>query len=542
MPRKSIATVADQRLAEADHPGNQCVDLQVDIVDEDTDELIARWGGRWDRRAKRYVGDAPKARVVRVFGEQKAAVRAFDRWLAELTSGERDDEDWLGEIVMAGGQRSGKTALLITKAIGLAVAVPDAIVWIVTPSEGFYSEPIAYLEQLMPRDWYVSLGWPHWCYTLPNGSTIVMRTAHRAGRLKQGKATAVFINEAQQVSEEGYATLLGRVFDDGGIVVSAANPPDVGDKGTWLTDYASACKRGGRDHAAFYHFHPEKNPHVDQRRILAAKSRMDPRTYAIQIGGEFRGLPDQVLYTWDPTFNERSVPQLGDITGQLTRRSVGRPYKRVIGVDVQMYPWIVGVEFRFFANADDPGNHEAAISWICGEYFIDQGDELVAGAMMVKQLAKQGVKPEETLIVIDASCFHQQAIRDEDKQRPEFKTKGSAHMFMSLGFRVVEPDKHYKRNPDVRDRCRSAASRICTEDEQRLVFADPELAPRTCESTPKWRYNKSTGMPSRSSKHAHGGDALTYVLWRFFPRRRKAGKVEITTVSTLQGRNRTKGY
>ena len=508
------------------------------MVDEATGELLFRFGGRWDRKAKDYAGDAPMSRVVRVFDKQVDFFKAFDRWVGDQLSGERSSDDWLGEIVLAGGQRSGKTAMIIVAAICLAISVPGAIVWIATPSEGFYSEPIAYLEALMPSEWYTSLGWPHWCYSLPNGSQIVMRSAHRVGRLKQGKATAIFCNEAQQVSPEAYAIMLGRVIDDGGIVVSAANPPDVGDKGTWLTDYATQCRRDQRAHAAFYLFDPEKNPHIDQRKLADAKAKVDPRTYAIQFKGEFRGLPDQVLYTWDPLENEKKRPDLGDCTRQFLhyKEGSGRSYDEVVVVDVQNYPWIVATRYKFFRNPKAPDDMERALAWIVGEVFVDQGDEIDAGHMLLRQK----VKPERTLMVIDASCFWQQMQRDEEKQRPEWKGKGSAHMFQSFGFKVVRPDKSMKGNPEVTDRARAAASRICTEAGERLVFADPDLAPRTCETIRKWQFKN--GKPDRRTKFAHAGDTVTYGLWRFFPRRRKAGKVEVTHVSTFAGDKRTKGY
>lgn len=538
MPRNSVQRAAHQRLDEGARASSRYVDLQLDVVDDASGELLYRFGGRWDRKAKDYDGDAPMSRIVRVFDKQLDFFRDLDAWVGDQVTGDRTREDWLGEIVMAGGQRSGKTAMLVVAAIATAISVPGSIVWIVTPSEGFYSEPIAYLEALMPAEWFTSLGWPHWCYSLPNGSQIVLRSAHRTGRLKQGKATAIFVNEAQQVSPEAYAILLGRVFDDGGVVVSAANPPDVGDKGTWLTDYAAQCRRGAREHSAFYLFDPEKNPHIDQRKILDAKSKMDPRTYAIQVKGEFRGLPDQVLYTWDPTENERQRPDLGDVTRQFLQYKEGsaRSYDEVVVVDVQNYPWIVATRYKFFANPEEPTNMDRALAWIVGEVFVDQGDELDTGHMLLRA----GVKPDRTLMVIDASCFWQQQQRDEDKQRAEWKGKGSAHMFMSFGFKVVRPDKAMKGNPDVIDRCRAAASRICTEGGERLVFADPVLAPRTCETIRKWQFKN--GKPDRRTKFAHAGDTVTYGLWRFFPRRRRAGKVDVKHVKSFEGTSRTKGY
>ena len=74
------------------------------------------------------------------------------------------------------------------------------------------------------------------------------------------------------------------------------------------------------------------------------------------------------------------------------------------------------------------------------------------------------------------------------------------------------------------------------------MFLDPKLCPRSIESIRKWK-TRPNGMPSRSAKWAHAGDAITYAVWRFFPRRGETNKVEtIPMQKRFEGRDRLKGF
>lgn len=128
------------------------------------------------------------------------------------------------------------------------------------------------------------------------------------------------------------------------------------------------------------------------------------------------------------------------------------------------------------------------------------------------------------------------------KQRVDFRGKGSMDMFRGAGFRhVVPPDNVMRKNPEIADRCRAANARIGTKKDSRYLFVDPKLCPKTCESLKLWR-TMPNGLPSRTSRYAHAGDALTYAVWRFFPRRVETSKVEVQTFKRFQGPNRMRGF
>jgi hypothetical protein len=527
--RTSIQAEADRRLSEADRAVDRFVDLQLDWTDYDG-RRIARFGGKWDRTERCYVGDADTSRVVKMHPGQIPAAEWFYDWLAQHSGAKPRDPHPIFHALFAGGRRGGKTTLAVDALVAYAVAIPESENWVVTVSDAFYDEPIDYIERSMPEFWYRSLGAPHWSFYLVNGSSIEMRSGYTPRKLKRGRADLVMINEAQQIKKQAMTTVEAATIDVGGLVISAANPPDVGDEGTWVAELAAEAGRGQRKHARYFFFDPEKNPEIDQVALKAKAESMSRREYRVQILGEFLLPPDAVLHEWDngPDGNEMPVPELGvDVTEAFTARYEGRAARDIIGVDIQNFPWHAAVRLRVFDNPQFPGVLEQALMWGVGEVFLEKGDEgQLAEALKDHEFRGELIDPATALVVMDASGRWQQATRDTFKQKKEYKGRGSMDIFRRHGFLdVVPPDRYMKANPEVMDRVRAANARICTYSGRRLLFVDPLLCPETVASIRAWR-TAPTGLPSRRQNAAHAGDALTYVLWRFWPRRGLGDKVE----------------
>lgn len=537
--RTGIGKLADQRLdADARENARYC-DLQLELLDEKTGEVLGVFGGKWDRLRKDFDGSAKRSKKITLHEGQLDAARWFDRWIESYLSGE-SDEPKIFDSVFYGGRRGGKSALAFAIVVAFAVTVPGATVWVVVPSELYLTEPQAYLEAIMPKEWYEQLGAPHWTYYLANGSTITIRSAHVPRKLKQGKADFIMLNEGQAIPNQSYDTLSASIVDVGSMILTATNPPDVGDPGDWVSNVVAGAERGDMEHAKAFFFDPEMNPHIDQTALRALAQKYDPHTYDVQIRGLFLLTPDTVLHTWNKKDNERPIPELAgaDCTREFTKFFEGIELDDIISVDVQKYPWIAAVRFRAFRNPMAPNDMEQAFMWAVGEAFVDQGDEIDCADAMIKA----GCDVDRTLVIMDASCDWQQAQREVAKQRPLFKGKGSMDMFRGRGFvHVVPPDPNMASNPDVADRCRAANARIGSKSGGRFVFADPKRAPLTIASIRHWK-TKAGGMPSRTSKHAHGGDCISYAIWRFFPRRGEKTKVDITAIKRFSGRDRLKGF
>jgi hypothetical protein len=541
MPRQSIDRVASQRLNEAAHASARLCNLQIDLLDENDDSLIARLGGQWDRKAKEYTGDAPRSRVIRLHkGQLEYADWFCNVWLDRHINGWTEDDDPIYLSLVAGGRRGGKTFLLTALSCAYACAVPGAIVWIVTPSdvEGYGEELRAYIERIMPRDWYTSLGSPHWRYDLVNGSCIRFLSGFSSGKLKKGTASLVFINEAQQVPKTSYNNAAASVADEGGMVIAAANPPDTGDKGTWVSDVAAETSNGTRVNAKSFFIDPLDNPHIDYRALLALRDSMDEHEFDVQIRGMFLNARNTVLHAWNRTENERPRPDMGECTAQFTRWHEGVAYDHIVSIDVQKFPWMVASVGHAYRNPEAPDDMTQAFIWFDDEVFIENGDEVDTA----EELIAKGYKPYNTLVICDASGDYQQAERNVEMQRPEYKGKGSWDMLRGCGFtNIVGPDANMSKNPDVVERVRAANGRIGTKSRKRYVFADPKRAPRSVRTIGDWK--NVNGIPSRRAKSAHCGDTMTYLIWRFFPRRKSAsGKVEFKVLKKFEGAKRTRGF
>jgi hypothetical protein len=554
VPRSSTRQLVREQLSTAARDESDFLELQIDWVRYKSGTPIARFGGLWDRVEKRFDGEAERSRTIEVHAAQIEAVTRFRTWMIDHLNGDREIDPRIREIIegdldldaetgallglsemfLTGGRRSGKTVVMEGILCSYAIAVPGSIVWTVVPSENFFSEPKKVINRIMPKAWFDFLGDPHNTYFIANGSEHVIRSGHKPTSLKQGEAALVGTNESQQITAESYRNARGATVDSGGFTLVAANPPTLGDVGTWVLDAVTQCEKGERPGSEHYFCDPLDNPHIDIRKLLALRSGMTEHDWQTQIRGRMLQLPDRVLYTWERLENERRPPDIGEVTHAfLTAHEGDRAnWKQIVVVDVQSFPWIACGIARVFRDPRAPSDEKAGLFWLVDEVAIAQGDEVDVCA----ELKAKGIDGERTLVIMDASCRWFQMQRDLMKQRPNYKGKGSMDVFRRCGFpHVVPPDRKMKGNPDVFERIRATNATVRPADNIRGLYIDPEKCPNACESARKWRMHKS--KPSRTSNMAHFGDVLGYLVWRFFPRRGSPSKM----VSEAMAREHAEG-
>lgn len=519
------------------------INLQLDFRRYKSGTPVARFGGLWNTETAAWEGDAPRSRVIEVHANQIEAVELVDRWLADHLRGGReglheriremiegnieiDAENahilGLSELMFSGGRRAGKTAIMESLLTALAVAIERSTVWTVTPAESKHTEPVETLMEIMPIDWYHYNAWPQYTFYMANGSKHRMLSGHVPGNLKQGKALAVGFNEAQQIKAAAYMTGRGATVDQGGFSMIAANPPIAGDIGTWVLDAAVQCENDERFGAQHFFFDPLLNPHIDPSKLLALKSSMAAHDWETQVRGRMLQLPDHVLYEWSRSENERRPPDIGKCTREfLTAHEGDRAYwDHLIVFDVQSYPFVAVLVFDIYRDPAAPHDPKAGILWGVEEVALVQGDEVDA----CQELRRRGIRGDRSLVVMDASCAWQQAVREKINQRPLYVGKGSMDIVRKCGFpHVVPPDRKMKGNPDVFDRIRCTNALVKSADGRRGLYLSPKC-PTAIESARRWRMAK-TGKPDRRGDAAHFGDVLGYAGWRFFPRRGSASRL-----------------
>ncbi len=534
---RSITDIIERRHRERTVEGERFVPIAMTFVLDG--EVVLRVGGRWDRRADDY--DQPAApgmpgAVVRIHPGQEAAVRWFGEWLeshverrvaAEAEHGPRrellDLEETPVEVeidldpahayaaLFAGGRRAGKTWIAVELAVAYAVAVPRAIVWLVSPTDTTDGELVRYVRAALPKAWIdreTGEGWE-----LCNGSQLLLLSAYNPEGLKQGEAHLVVLNEGQRMHHRAYTLARGAVVDHAGLVIVCANPPVEAKDQQWVVDFAAEAQAGRRQ-ALYLHFDARKNPHIDVQALYALAAELDERTAAIEVWGEFRAAADAVAYNWVRLENEKPPPigEMPDVTEAfLAGIEEGTGILQVVGLDVQRIPYIGGPVFRFFGSP----NRDEVLAWIVDEIVLDGGDEVDFCAAL--ELA--GYAPDQTLIVCDATAEYQHSRRrNTDQPPPEWQGRGSWSIIKQEGYRrIVAPDRKMRRkNPAIQDRVRAFTSLICSDGVRRL-FADPIAAPRSCKAIREWK--QQHGTAHRTQYEAHLGDGISYPVIRFFPRR-----------------------
>jgi hypothetical protein len=538
MSRTSREDLYEQTLAEAQ---GSLVDLRVDWLSEVDGERLLSVGGVWDRGVKNWTGDeATRALVLRIHPGQLEAATYMARWYRAWMAGELLLDKKGREVhsmLLAGGRRSGKTDLMIDGGITWAVMVPGARCWFVSPAQPETEELDEDITGKLPREWVVTeLGAPWFRRTLVNGSTIHLRSAHEPAKLKRGRADWVGMNEAQNQTKKAYFTCRGATADNAGLLVMAANPPDT-EEGMWVMDYAEEVDSGRRPGRRFL-LDPKKNPHIHLASLLDLEHEMDPRTFAIEVRGEFLPSIDAVFHQFSETENMALPPTLSssNVTTEFLKKRISnqREWECLVGIDLQRYPWVCAVVYKFFVN---PLGGEP-LAWVVDELVIDQGDE----NDMCDELEKRGYDRQRTLLILDASGFYQDIERT--------KGRGSSEVFMQRGWIwCYRPDPDMLKNPDVMERLKVANSRMRSvvvdpvtleiQAYRRHWFVSPECI-YTIRSCKYWK-NKN-GIPNKKSDFAHVGDALSYPLWHLYPRKVEKTKVELETIEQGSRRDEMEGY
>jgi hypothetical protein len=514
------------------------VDMRLDF--EHAGDVLLSIGGVWDRieslQSRDYIRESDRRVVVRIHDGQEKAVRWFATWLAahahrrvsppafsleELEQATLDvDPAHAYSALFAGGRRGGKTWIAAADAAAYAVAFPGSIVWIVSPSDQKHDEIRRYLPGVIPVEWLEHQ--TAFSYELANGSAILLKSAYAADGLKEGKADLVILNEGQMMNKRAYTVARGAVVDSSGLVLVCANPPVERKDHVWVSDFAADAGAGKRA-SVFVEFNPLLNPHIDRRALLAMKAEVDERTFAIEVLGQFRGPADAVAYNWNRLDNEIPVPRdFIDVTASfLASENEGPGISRVLGLDVQRFPYIGGPVYKFYVPPGVAPTRETVLAWIVGEVVLEGGDEVDYCA----EARAKGFGPSSSLIICDATAEYQHSRRrSADAPPPEWSGRGSYSIIRGEGYRrIVPPSRMFrKKNPPIVDRLRAFTSMIASGVGRRRLFADPDLAPKTCAAIREWRVVH--GTPSRTQDAAHLGDGASYPMSRLFPRVLRSAK------------------
>lgn len=476
---------------------------------------IMQVGGRWDRADRRWVGDTRRGVTWRVHPGQYDAAYFFRDWYRAKCRGERvAGWEQVYVILGAGGRGAGKSDLGVRAGVMVAVGMREQVVWYVSPVEEETEELQRAIESNTPGLFYA---WrkAELAYTFWNGSRITMMSGYAPGSLKRGRVDYWLLNEAQRFPLEAYKMIRPRLADTAGLGFIAANPPREA-KGRWVMEFYDRSKARKLPGIRLFEFDPKQNPTIDLKSLEVLRPEFGEEDYRREILGEMLPIGDLVMYAWSDLLDEgnvRAAPDVGDCTREFTRRTLGREFDQVVGLDFQLAPHMAGAVARFFIDPTDR-SRERPFSWYTDELTVDGTEDDLCDALEAK-----GYEPDRTALICDASGWWQDAERKKGRSSVEImKRRGWKHCY--------KPDRKMEKNPLIVERVLAANARFCSSEQRpdgavgvRRAFVVPGCV-TLCRAMKFWE--NRNGVPHRRSEFAHHGDALTYVEWRFFPRRTKS--------------------
>lgn len=526
MPRAASRDLYVRQLRAGARSESRLVDLAVEFVDERDLSVLFTCGGRWDRKLKRWAeASARTVLQVRVHPGQIETVLWFREWLTAYMTGDGVALA-IYSVLLLGGTSSGKTWLGLRLMVAFVVAVPAARVWAVQEVEVERADELeADLDELLPDAWFTKAGKKYKC---ANGTTITIRSAKYPSKLKRGRCDFAFLNEGQNVAEAAHSMLRMRTSHTGGIVLTAANPPNDNPLSEWIGTFAQECGAGRRTHARCFRFAAEDNPHIKREQLAALESEMDPRSYAIEVGGQVLPPSNAVMHAFNLIENVDAMPDMGDVTEEfLAKCGLGRRATDVAGLDFQSAPHMAGAVARVFNNPADP--KRPLLYWYAN-IIVDLGDE----HDLSDGLFDLGLDPATTVLIPDASASWQSTTQKGKR----FRT--SWDILRECGWRRLhKPDRNREGNPPVHERHKNDNRLLHAQDGSHIVRVDPECE-AIIECFKKWR--RRAGIPDKRSKHAHIGDACGYVHYRLYPPLLRSGKVGYKRLKGRQRRDQMRRF
>lgn len=464
----------------------------LEFVSKATGERLLLVGGMWDRMERAFTDHDVTPHRINVNENQVAIVRQFGEWLsARINGGPRK------RLLLTGGNRRGGKSWIVTAlASATAIAIPNAIIWLVSPALNKRDELEKYVKGHVPAEWRTYRA-RELRFVFLNGSTITNITGDDAEALKRGEADLIVYNEPQAMGEDVLTYGAPAIVDKGGLLLFAGNPARRR-KGVWFTRIVKAIQGDKLPSGEFVRLSAEDNPDIDKaarsdiRDLIAI---VNPEAERADMDGVFLE-PGQFAYA--EHFDEKrntvaTFPDIADnVTARVIKRKGGGVADTLVGMDFQGWPFNAGVEVTAVGDPLRP-------TWYVRRCITREGDE-----DLFLDDAFEAWEQPRTLFIGDASGTWQDA--------QHVKGRTSFDKFKARRWRIVPPRKkqtdrgEHPANPSREDRI-NLVNRLL--DDARLIFC-MDTAAEVAEDVQKCEVD-SKGRPK--GRHAHRTDALGYALW-----------------------------
>ena len=474
-----------------------------------TDERI-RGGGVWRALHARYIpGQRPDhVRTVWLHRAQWQFLQYILEAIDQQIRGAGPIP--LQDIIMHGGRRSGKSVALAAAVLMWAIARPASNIWIMSLRQRHGKRIIALLKRwLPPESW--SFEKRENTLWLSNYSHIRAMNVQEYDNERGDSVERLGIAEAAFVREAVFMALAPSILDRDGVVAMSSSPNGY----NWFYDRAMLAKSKDekkRKSVRVCTLSTLENVFLSKSAKNHAEHLqhvMSADAYRQEVLGQFVPPTGKAL----PDFREDNVQTVisGDGTelGGVESRFAAMETLGDLAFDMRRLHYIVGVDFNMdpisgvIVQFDDQGR-----MYVVGEHYSSQGTEQWAVGLSNKLKALGCESPhEEAILVADASGQWQGV-----GTRPKQSTPTWA-ILRHLGWRVVQPSVHRRRNPHRLDRMEVMGALTRSAAGEVRLFVDPEA--EFILETLK-RLELSNGIPSLKSKYIHAWDAVSYAAYRIW--------------------------
>jgi hypothetical protein len=510
----------------------RCVEIDRIFIEKDTLHVVRHLddlGGVWHSSKRDYVEDHP-------FGEETDLVWEFNPVQSQLFDVLYDiyDPDIkipVTEVAAFGGRQTGKSEAAVRAGCSMNAIRPGSQGHIWGYDYSNAEEMLEKIRNIIPPEWELHFDAAKRIMRWKNESRIYLKTAAKPKKARSQAPDWVILDEPSWYDQP--KKILNGVLP--GAATNSAptfliTSPNGHDAVYYETQKRFHKKEMVAKSVRFFDFGcTYDNPCLSnkaKRQIKVLEESMSPSQVQQELKGEVVNMTGLVLYDFA---RERHVntghPDLDDITRYITKGLFGQEYDLIGGMDFNENP----ISFNAFKM------YEGGIMHCCAELEMNNANTTKFGTtLLIPWLQKlypdlpEDEAKKKILIVGDASGqwqeFGKQRKRGK-KEIPAFK------QLKQLGIDVIPPQKvkskgrragqrrrrshTYSSNPNRGDRQESARARFLTSKGQIFVTIHEDCTEtiKMCENIELYK-----SLPDLKSEHIHRWDALTYPIFKLFPR------------------------
>lgn len=527
MPTSNMSSkaVSLSELEGAADDSGRYVDFRLIVRRKKTGEDILDVGGRWDRVAQDWAGDADRAHVVYIHEGQVEPARALAAWLRKRIAGEsREIFHFLGP--QRGG---GKTHWCLIATTAISIALKGSLCWAVSPTHPRRFELEKIFRGQFPKKlgWWLWKGQPDFVLTFANGSVLRLLSGEIPNTVRQGGVEVIFLNELQDMDRKVFSLGLPAVRNiegrPAGIMLCASNSPERA-RGDFVNEIADKVSSKELEGGLIFNIDPKLNTSLEHRQTDVATKwveAIDPSIAKASFSTEWLPVGDRAFPMWrarDKFLDGAQrrglvgeLPDLGytDVTAEMLRK-VGiyhsserrEPYEHIIACDFQGRPHMAAVAGRIYRRPD------GRTLYFIRHIFITKGDEVDLSDSIVDS----GLySPWNAGMIGDASGEWQSG-KDRKRNLPSFDA------LKSQSWNIVPPrekqraESKYASNPPI-DISLGQMFAVMRDD-RLLVHPDCAWLIEALEKCPLKREGAKPKIPATGG-YSHITDCVRYFVYRF---------------------------